>query len=100
MMAGDKNSKDSGTDINKNEPPLIFSSFRLSKLFSCLFTKTILLVCLEVKIHHFFFKTTTLFFLYVVVVVLTKIIISIFIIVRCAISFIYILGNWSPEIIF
>jgi len=25
MMAGDKNSKDSGTDINKNEPPLISS---------------------------------------------------------------------------
>jgi len=51
MMAGDKNSKDSGTDINKKRTSFKFFFFSiykiLSKLFSCLFTKTIVLfVCL------------------------------------------------------
>jgi hypothetical protein len=65
MMAGDKNSKDSGTDINKNEPPLIFSSifFRFIQTFqlfvyknnSCLFGS---------KNSPFFFKNhNPLFFL-------------------------------------
>jgi hypothetical protein len=59
MMAGDKNSKDSGTDINKNEPLKFFFSM-IIQTFQLFVYKNNTFVCLG-KNSPFVFKTTTLF---------------------------------------
>jgi hypothetical protein len=59
MMAGDKNSKDSGTDINKNEPLKFFFSM-IIQTFQLFVYKNNTFVCLG-KNSPFVFKTTTRF---------------------------------------